>query len=106
MHILYLKLFFVFLILQDDVQSVNDTGNVTQNCQQDVDPEINCTSSLQEYTDWWNKDGKEDLDDITEEWKFRISNLDCIYSTDLHRTYLQVKGILINFLTSEGDQIG
>lgn len=56
-----------FLILQDDVQSVNDTRNVTQNCQQDVDPEINSTSSLQEDTKWWDEDGKEDLDDITKE---------------------------------------
>lgn len=27
-------------ILEDDVESVNDTGNVTENGQEDVDPEV------------------------------------------------------------------
>jgi hypothetical protein len=46
------------LVLEDDVQSVDDTGNVTQDGKQDVDPEISIASSLQEYSDWGNEDLK------------------------------------------------
>jgi hypothetical protein len=45
------------LVLENDVQGVNDTGNVTQNGQQDVDPEVCRATSFKEYS----KRGEEDL---------------------------------------------
>lgn len=47
-----------------DVQSVDDTGNVTQDTQQDVDAQVSTASSLQEDTDGRQDDGKNDLEDV------------------------------------------
>ena len=47
-----------------DVQSVDDTWDVTQDRQQDVDEEVGIAASLQEDTDGWQEDGKDDLADI------------------------------------------
>ena len=46
---------------------MNDTWDITQDCQQNVDEEIGIAPSLQEDTDWWEKDGKDDLADISVE---------------------------------------
>jgi hypothetical protein len=43
---------------------VDDTGNVTQNGEQNVDAEISTTSALQEDTDGRENDGKNDLEDV------------------------------------------
>jgi hypothetical protein len=43
---------------------VNDTRNITKNCQQDVDEEISTTSSLKEDTERWENDSKNDLANI------------------------------------------
>lgn len=51
---------------EDDVEGVDDAGNVAQNGQEDVDPEVCRTSALEEDTNWRHKDGKEDLDDCGE----------------------------------------
>ena len=48
-----------------NIQSVNDAGNITQTCQQDVDQDIAPTSSLEEDTKRWEDDGKNDLADIS-----------------------------------------
>jgi len=37
-------------VLQNDIESMDDTGNVTQNGEQDVDEEISVASSLKEDT--------------------------------------------------------
>ena len=47
-----------------DLQSVDDTRNVTKDGEQDVDQEISSTSSLEENTDRRKEDGKNDLADI------------------------------------------
>lgn len=47
-----------------NVQRVNDTRNVTQDGQQDVDEEISIASSLEEDTERREDDGKDDLADI------------------------------------------
>lgn len=47
-----------------DIQSVDDTGDVTQDGEQDVDAEVSTASSLQEDTDGRQDDGKNDLEDI------------------------------------------
>jgi hypothetical protein len=52
------------LILQDDVQSVDDTREVTQDGEQDVDEEITAASALEEDTDRREDDGKDDLADV------------------------------------------
>jgi len=52
------------LVLQNDVQSVNDTGNVTKDGEEDVDQEIRAATTLEEDTERWEDDGKDDLADI------------------------------------------
>lgn len=52
------------VVVEEDIQSVDDTGNVTQDGEQDVDAEVSTASSLQEDTDGWQDDGKNDLEDI------------------------------------------
>jgi predicted DNA binding CopG/RHH family protein len=49
----------------ENVQSVNDTRNITQDCEEDVDQEICSATSLEENTNWWENDSKNDLADIT-----------------------------------------
>jgi len=53
------------LVFQDDIQSMDDSGNVTQDRQEDVDEEISTTSALKEDTKRWEDDGENDLADIT-----------------------------------------
>lgn len=55
---------FVALILQDDVKSVDDTGNVTQDGEEDVDAEVSTASALQEDTHRRQDDGEDDLEDV------------------------------------------
>lgn len=52
------------LVLQDDVQSVDDTGQVTQDGEQNVDEQISTASSLQENTQRGQDDGEDDLADV------------------------------------------
>jgi len=52
------------LVFQNDVQSVDDTGDVTQDCKNDVDKEVSIATALEEDTDWWQEDGEEDLADV------------------------------------------
>lgn len=47
-----------------NIQSMDDTRDVTQDGQQDVDEEISTASALQEDTDGRQEDGKNDLADI------------------------------------------
>ena len=51
-------------IFQNDVESVDDTRDITQDCEEDVDQEISSATSLEEDTNWWEDDGKKDLADI------------------------------------------
>jgi len=41
---------FLSSILQDDVESVDDSRDPTKDCQQDVDEEVCITASLKEHT--------------------------------------------------------
>lgn len=52
------------LVLQNDVQSVDDTGDVTQDGKEDVDEEVGTAATLEEDTHGREDDGKEDLADI------------------------------------------
>lgn len=52
-------------ILSDHVHGVDNTGDVTQDGQQDVDQEISTTSALQEDTQRRQEDGENDLADVT-----------------------------------------
>jgi len=51
-------------ILQNDVQGVDDTRNVTQDGKQDVDKEISTASTLEEDTERWEDDREDDLEDV------------------------------------------
>ena len=44
---------------------MNDAGDVTENCEEDVDEEVCIAATLQEDTQRWKDDGKNDLADIT-----------------------------------------
>lgn len=74
---------------------MNDTRNVTQNCEQDVDQQISTTSTLEEYTKRRQDDGKNDLADIA------VNSCQLLFQNAiLHLSgpaYLAVKGILIDF---------
>ena len=52
------------LILQNDVESVDDTRQVTQDGEQDVDEEVGTTATLEEDTNGGQDDGKENLADV------------------------------------------
>jgi len=43
---------------------MNDTREVTQDCQDDVDQEIGATATLEEYSKGREDDGKDDLADV------------------------------------------
>ena len=47
-----------------DVQSVDDTRDVTQDRQEDVDEEVGIATSLKEHTERREDDGKDDLADV------------------------------------------
>lgn len=49
---------------QQHIQSVDDSGNVTENGQQDVDEEIGTATAFQEDTDWGDEDGEDDFDNV------------------------------------------
>lgn len=48
----------------DNVQSVDDTRDVTQNGQTNVNEQVGTTSSLQEDTQGREDDGQDDLADV------------------------------------------
>lgn len=50
--------------MSEDVQGVDDTGDVTQDGEQDVDEEVGTASALEEDTDGRQDDGEDDLDDV------------------------------------------
>jgi hypothetical protein len=52
------------LKLQDDVESVDDTGNVAENGQQDVDEEVGVAATLKEDTKRGQDHGEDDLADV------------------------------------------
>lgn len=51
--------------LQGDVQSVNDTGNITQNGQTNVNEQVGTTSALQEDAQRREENSKDDLANVT-----------------------------------------
>jgi len=47
------------------IQRVDNSGNVTENSQEDVDEEIGAATTLKEYTERRKEDGDNDLDDVS-----------------------------------------
>ncbi len=47
-----------------DLQRMDDTWDVTEECEQDVDKEITADATLEENTKRWEEDGADDLADI------------------------------------------
>jgi hypothetical protein len=52
------------LVFEDDVQSVNQTGNPTEQGQRDVDEQVNTTAALEEDTQRGQDNGKDNLADV------------------------------------------
>lgn len=46
---------------------MDDTRNVTENGQEDVDEEVSAATTLEEDSDGWDEDGEDDLDDVAGE---------------------------------------
>lgn len=49
------------------LQSMDDTRNVTEDGQEDVDEEVSAATTLEEDSDGWDEDGEDDLDDVAGE---------------------------------------
>ena len=47
-----------------DVQCVDDTGNITQNREQDVDEQVRAAAAFEEDTERWQDDGEDDFEDV------------------------------------------
>jgi hypothetical protein len=60
----WLSLGISHLVLEDDVQGVDDSWNVTEDGQEDVDEEVGIATTFQKHTDGRNEDGEDDLDDV------------------------------------------
>ena len=52
------------MIMHNHIQSMDDTGYVTQDCQEDIDQQVGSATTLQEDTKRWEEDGNDDLADI------------------------------------------
>jgi hypothetical protein len=52
------------VMMEKNVQSMDNAGNVTKDGQQNVDEEVGIATTLQEDTDWGNEDGEDDLNDV------------------------------------------
>lgn len=52
------------LVLQDDIQSMDDAGNVTEDSQEDVDEQVRAAAALEEDAKRGQDDGKDDLADV------------------------------------------
>lgn len=54
----------VALKLENNIESVDDTRDVTQNREQDVDEQIGAAATLEEDSQRREEDGKNDLEDV------------------------------------------
>lgn len=54
----------LFLIFQDDVEGVHDAGNVTEDCEEDVDAEVGTAATLEENSEGREDDRNDDLADV------------------------------------------
>lgn len=52
------------LVLQYDVERVDDSWDVTEDGQQDVDTDVSTATSLEEDTQRWEDDGEDDLANV------------------------------------------
>jgi len=52
------------LIFADDVEGVDDAGNVTKDGQENVDQKITTAAALEEDTEGREEDGEDDLADV------------------------------------------
>lgn len=73
---------------------MDDTRQVTQNGEQDVNEEISVASALEEDTDRREDDGKNDLADITVWYQVKSASIQrCASQGGRIEAYLAVKGI-------------
>lgn len=72
---------------------MDDTWDVTEDSQQNVDEEVGAAATLEEDTEWWEDDGENDLANIAEGVLALIrveQNLMC--SAELHRSLFIMPG--------------
>lgn len=50
--------------MECDIQRVDDSRNVAQDCEEDVDAEVASDAFLEQDTNGRNEDGEDDFDDI------------------------------------------
>lgn len=82
---------------------MDDTGDVTENGQEDVDEEVGTTATLEEHTKRRKDDGDNDLDDVAADVSVtsRFLPFRRVHSAGrvvIRRTYDPVKGMLAVFL--------
>jgi hypothetical protein len=51
----------IVLIFQDNVEGMDDSGNVAKNCEQDIDEEVCSATALEEHSKRRQEDGEENL---------------------------------------------
>lgn len=56
-----------WLMVGRNLQGVDDTGDITQDGEKDVDEEVTSTSTFEENTQRWEDDGNDDFADISVE---------------------------------------
>lgn len=61
-----------------DLQSIDDTGNVTEDSEQDTDKEVGAATTLKEYTKRRKEDGEDDLADVTVTNRDQLRGLDSV----------------------------
>lgn len=87
-----------FNVNKGSLQCMNDSGNVTKDCQQDVDQEVSTTSALEEYTKRGQEDGENDLANVATRLLGLCSLTEFkLDARDYRTAYLAVKGILNDF---------
>jgi len=64
------------LIFANDVEGVDNAGNVAEDGEEDVDQNVGAATTLKEDTERWEDDGKDDLADIAS-GESHVGDLDC-----------------------------
>lgn len=60
-----------------NLQSMDNTRDVTKYCEKDVDQKVGIATTLEEDTDWWQKDGEDDFADVAMNKRVNNGSLLC-----------------------------
>lgn len=59
--VMIVKLCMISLVGEDDVASVDDSGNISEDGEKNVDGQVVSASLLEPDSDWWKKQSAEEL---------------------------------------------